>query len=98
MRLEDAIRVQVRDGQLIVSGDMDLATAPVLQRAAAKLGGGSLALDLSGVAFIDSTGLHLLVDLRRAHGRLRLVGSSPAVDKLLAITDTRDYLFGPIAR
>jgi anti-anti-sigma factor len=94
VRLEDAIKVQVRDGQLVVSGDMDLATAPVLQRAATKLGGPSISLDLSGVAFIDSTGLHLLLDLRRAHGRMRLVASSPAVDKLLAITGTRHYLFG----
>lgn len=95
MRLEDAIRVRVHDGQLIVSGDMDLASAPVLRRAADKLGGQSLALDLSGVAFIDSTGLHLLIDLRRSHGRLRLVASSPALDKLLEITGTRNYLFGP---
>ena len=94
MRLEDAIRVQVRDGQLVVSGDMDLATAPVLQRAVEKLGGRSIALDLSGVAFIDSTGLHLLIDLRRAHGPLRLVAASSAVDKLLEITGTRPYLFG----
>jgi anti-anti-sigma factor len=95
MRLEDAIQVRVRQGQLIVSGDMDLATTPVLQKAVAKLAGKPIALDLSGVAFIDSTGLHLLLDLRREHGPLRLVGASPAVVKLLAITGTRDFLFGP---
>jgi anti-anti-sigma factor len=95
MRLEDAIQVKVRDGQLVVSGDMDLATTPVLQKAIAKLGSAEIALDLSGVAFIDSTGLHLLLDLRREHGRLRLVAASPAVAKLLTITDTREYLFGP---
>ena len=94
MRLEDAIKVQVRDGQLVVSGDMDLATTPVLQKAAAQLGDRSLALDLSGIAFIDSTGLHLLIDLRRAHGPLQLVAASPAVDKLLDLTGTRGYLFG----
>lgn len=94
MRLEDAIQVQVRSGQLVVSGDMDLATTPVLQEAAAKLGGGSITLDLSGIAFIDSTGLHLLIDLRRAHGPLQLVAASPAVDKLLDLTGTRAYLFG----
>jgi anti-sigma B factor antagonist len=93
MRLEDAIQVRVRDGQLVVSGDMDLATTPVLQKAVAKLGGKSIALDLSGVAFIDSTGLHLLLDLRREYGRLRLAGASPAVEKLLAITGTREFLF-----
>jgi anti-anti-sigma factor len=95
MRLEDAIQVKVRDRQLVVSGDMDLATTPILQKAIAKLGSDEIALDLSGVAFIDSTGLHLLLDLRREHGPLRLVAASPVVAKLLAITDTREYLFGP---
>jgi anti-anti-sigma factor len=94
MRLEDAIKVRVHEGHLVVSGDMDLASAPVLHKAVAKLGRNAIALDLTGVAFIDSTGLHLLLDLRRAHGRLHLVGSSAAVDRLLAVTGTRDFLFG----
>jgi anti-anti-sigma factor len=94
MRLEDAIQVRVRDGQLVVSGDMDLATTPVLLKAAAKLTGRPIELDLAGVAFIDSTGLHLLLDLRKTQGRLRLVGSSPAVDRVLEITGTREFLFG----
>ena len=47
-------------------GELDLATAPTLE---AALDGVEIAerlvLDLCGLSFIDSTGLHLLVALHR---------------------------------
>lgn len=46
-------------------------------------------LDLANVAFIDSTGLGVLVSMLKqmgANGRIVIVGASPAVQRLLQIT------------
>ncbi len=85
---------QQRDGWdvLGVTGEVDLATAPQLARAIGDVLGAEqrLCLDLSGVAFMDSTGLRELV---KAHntvdevgGTLVIVPGGGPVAKLLAIT------------
>jgi anti-anti-sigma factor len=50
-------------------GDLDLASAPALQREvlAATTGARRVVLDLSDVAWLDSTGLRLLDDLARVY-------------------------------
>ncbi|MGP3690964.1 STAS domain-containing protein [Streptomyces sp. IBSNAI002] len=50
-----------------VSGDLDAAAAPVLQGALAQgaVHEGVLMVDLQGVAFMDSAGLLLVLDLHR---------------------------------
>jgi anti-sigma B factor antagonist len=65
---------------LVVSGEVDLATAPALRDAlAARPGadGESVGLDLSGVTFMDSIGLALVLSLwrevRARGGRLAVV-------------------------
>jgi anti-anti-sigma factor len=54
---------------LRLTGELDLETVPELrEHAEAELAAGAfqtLSLDLSGLTFIDSSGLGLLVDLRR---------------------------------
>lgn len=63
-----------------VTGDIDLGTAPdfedELARAVERHLGSGLVVDLTGVSFIDSTGLNSLV---RAFERQRLLGSSLAL-------------------
>lgn len=86
---------------LAVSGDVDLATAHELVAAAdACLGSGAqgpLRLDLSDVAFIDSTGISALLEVRRAAADAGIevvtVGQSAIVDRVLAIAGITD-LFG----
>lgn len=75
------------------TGEIDLHTAPRLQRELADLlhgGSDHLIVDLSGVEFCDSTGVNvLLAALRRARdqgGNLCLVNPQPAVRKVLGIT------------
>ena len=49
---------------LILSGELDLASRPLLDEALAHLGQErieALVLDLSGVSFMDSTGLHAVL-------------------------------------
>src|SRR4051812_16226385 len=58
-----------RDGRatLVVAGEIDLVTAPFLRdELAAVIGdaGSTTVVDLSGVTFIDSSGLGALIDAR----------------------------------
>lgn len=85
---------------LDVHGEIDTLTAPPLERALLDLlsdpGPDRLVVDLSGVTFLASSGLAVL--LRAAHRaaerelRLRLVTSSRAVRRPLQITGS-DQLF-----
>lgn len=83
------------DGVDIVSvgGEIHLSTAPAFrQRLEAVIAGGDarLVLDLSAVAFIDSTGLSVLLNaLRLVHqrlGEMALVCKNPTVLRLFEIT------------
>lgn len=81
-------------GALVVaSGELDLATAPQLRAvlvAAVEAPGAGACLDLSGITFIDSYGLRVLIEVhklaQRVQRRLMLVASSPVVANLFAIT------------
>ncbi|MEU7060902.1 STAS domain-containing protein [Streptomyces sp. NPDC046197] len=79
---------------ITVCGEMDLQTCPGLAQAASgvPVGGKPLHLDLSGVSFMDSSGLNLLLHLRRrlqAEGALLAVtGLQPQPARLLQITQT----------
>jgi anti-sigma B factor antagonist len=78
---------------VVVSGEIDLYTAPRLQgELTAVLGGGPVrvVVDMSGVAFCDSTGMNvLLAAMKRARehgGGLDLASPRPAVRKILQVT------------
>jgi anti-sigma B factor antagonist len=92
----DSITVLVDgDGVVVARGDVDLAGGPVLEQAILmREGAGPVTIDLSGVDFIDSSGLRsLLAASRRAneHGTdLVLRSPSPGVTRLLALTGTTE--------
>jgi anti-anti-sigma factor len=81
---------------ITVRGEIDLQTCPQLAQAAfiIPLGGKPLYLDLAGVSFMDSSGLNLLVLLRRRlqaeGGRLAVTGLQPQPARLLQITGAYD--------
>lgn len=55
-----------------VRGDVDAATAPILQDAlddAVRATDGALVLDLTGVEFLDSSGINVLLRVRALLGR-----------------------------
>ncbi len=79
---------------LAVTGEIDVATAPSLRTRlvdAEDAGQRVVVVDLSGVSFIDSTALGVLVGahkrLTSVGGSLRLVVTEPRIRKVLEITD-----------
>ena len=79
---------------LTVAGDLDVAGAPDLRQhvmAAVRTGSHRLVLDLSGVDFIDSFGLGVLVGalkrVRLLDGDLRLVVPEPRVRRVFEVCD-----------
>ncbi|MFN8123781.1 MAG: STAS domain-containing protein [Thermoleophilia bacterium] len=81
---------------LRLTGELDLATAPdVLAAVEAATGDGTsrLVLDMSGVSFIDSTGVRTLLEANRVAGNdLSLLAPSPAVTRVLELTELRGHL------
>lgn len=88
----DVLQVVEVEGVFVVTGDIDMAGGPVLERSVRAADHGPLILDLGGVAFIDSSGLRTLLALSRSAAEaghvvtLRSVG--PEVLRLLEITGT----------
>jgi anti-anti-sigma factor len=52
---------------VFVSGELDMATAPTLAGYLAELDGAQVILDLWDLAFVDSSGIHVIIE---AHKRL----------------------------
>lgn len=82
-----------------LSGDLDIVTSDVVKRDLAQLvdaGHVTLALDLSDVGFVDSSGLGVLVAIHRhaeTHGGSFVVRSvPPQVQRLFEITRLGDLL------
>ncbi len=81
------------------TGELDIATAELLEqelRNAHDSDAATIVLDLSGIEFIDSTGLRLVLDANERcggpEGRLRVIAGSPAVERLLDIVGLRERL------
>ena len=78
--------------RLVLSGELDLATAPELDRALcdAQQSTGLVTLDLRRLTFMDSRGLSAVVSAAtraRASGdRFRVVRGPPPVDRLFELT------------
>ena len=78
---------------ITVTGDVDMHSEGRLRDAitgAGAMPGGRVVLDLSGVEFMASAGVHVLLDvagqLKTAGGVLVLVGPRPMVARVLSLT------------
>jgi anti-anti-sigma factor len=91
----DGMPAQGTDGEsaiLVVSGELDVATCPVLRRAIDNVldtGRADLVIDLGAVRFIDAMGIRVLIqaaeEARNADGGLVLRKPRPAVRRLLGL-------------
>ena len=89
-----------RDGSLVlmVHGELDIATSPLLDEALARARGTdatSIVVDLRSLSFIDSTGLHVLVRHARAEGgraRIRLTKGPSHIQRVFQLSGVSEYL------
>ena len=88
----DNLRVHLDSGRLQLSGELDLENATDVLRAAAALDGSTLILDLRGLEFIDSSGIAVLLRIRRRNPRCRIVDASPAVRHLFTLVGVEHLL------
>ena len=100
------------DGPVVVlSGEADATTAPLLRELLAKIldtGARLVTIDAAGLSFLDSASMRVLVLAARAlhgrHGTLVLARPQPLVARLLEITgadrlfDVEEELAGPVPR
>jgi anti-anti-sigma factor len=98
---EFGVDSRARDGAVIVTvaGAIDLSTAGLVEhRVCEALAAGcrSLVLDLSGVSFIDSSGLRAVLvadqSCRAADAELALVRGPATVQRVFQITGTERHL------
>ena len=82
---------------LVISGELDVATAPAVGEALDELwqlGWSEVALDLAAVSFVDSTGLGTLLALfgaAESDGRQLAVRTTcPALERLLMVSGLAD--------
>ena len=80
-------------GVIVLEGEVDIYTAPRFKESMLELldaGVQKLVVDLSGVTFIDSTALGVLIGglrrLRDAGGEMALVVTTSPVERVLTIT------------
>ena len=100
--MQDSLHIDIaqRNGVTILSvlGEVDLATAPILdeQISAAEAGDASrIVVDLDRVSFMDSSGLQVLLAhvLSKQNGsRLQVTRGSPQVARLFTVSGMLDQL------
>ena len=89
--------VEVDESTVALDGEVDAHTAPTLAQRFESLpaGGGDVTLDLSGVGFMDSSGLRVIIELHQRAAaesrRLVLRSPGPAVARLIEISGLGDH-------
>ena len=84
-------QIEARAGTIRVSGDMTVYAASELKTALlAEVAAGNCALDLSQVQEFDTSGLQLVLLLKRElQGKLQIVACSPGVRATLELMNVR---------
>ncbi len=83
---------------LVLRGELDLSTVPVVdgELARAPETHPLIVLDLRELEFIDSTGLHMLIQAdkraRASGGRVMIVQGTPQVRRVLELTRIAEHL------
>jgi ABC-type transporter Mla MlaB component len=69
--------------RVLVSGELDIFTGPILRHRLADLKVDWMTLDLTGVTLIDRSGLHALLDVfKAASGRVSVISDGPTYGSL----------------
>jgi anti-sigma B factor antagonist len=105
MRTPLALDVSAEDTTNVihVTGDLDLMTAPELQACAESVvaRAAEILIDLSGVQYLDSSGLSALIRVQRtaqqAGGSALVSAASPTAERVIETAGLREILMGPTA-
>ena len=89
-----SLDINIRPGPVVtISGEIDIYSGPQLRDQlldVIRRHGARLALDLTGVTFIDCAGINVLLAARRRAqlegGWLRVIQASPCVQRVIALT------------
>ena len=88
-----------RAATVTVSGELDLVSSPTLEEALERVGGTDVdlvLLDLRGLDFMDSTGLHLLIKaqqrLQERGRQFAVIRGGVQVERLLSLTGVAELL------
>lgn len=102
--VSDVSTATTAHARCVLTGELDLATADDVRRlakAALEATGPDLTVDLSGVTFLDCSGLSPLIclsrDIQSSGGRLTLTGARPQVRRVFDLTGLAVMLVGPTA-
>ena len=72
-----AFRLEIVEGRVSIAGDLDASTSEIVSAAIQATEGRDVVVDLSGVGFVDSSGLRALTSehrrLTEEHGTLRVI-------------------------
>jgi anti-sigma B factor antagonist len=71
---------------LTLSGELDMATTPLLREALDNLDGCPIVLDVANLTFVDSYGLHVIFSRAATHD-VALARPHPHVARLLELTE-----------
>lgn len=88
---DDALTVTTCAAGLVLVGELDMATVPLLRAAvhdAADSQDRRIAIDMSEVAFMDSSGLRELISLHRSGAAFTLRNPSRPVTQILELTQS----------
>ena len=88
----DIVDLVIIDGRPSVRGECDFATAELIGRWLATFDGDPLEIDLGDVTFFDAAALRALLAVRRRNPHLCVVNASPAVIRVMELTNTVNYL------
>ena len=95
------VDAEARPMRVLATGELDLDGGDRLEALVSELvsRGEAVAIDLSAVSFMDSSGLGELISLAQGPGDVVLEDASPAVLRVMEITGTTDVIqLGPPAR
>jgi anti-sigma B factor antagonist len=90
---------EIKPGMVVISplGDVDMSTSPELRSAMAppfKQGASHIVVDLSGVPYIDSSGIATLIEglqlSRKGSIRFTIVGANPSVEAVFELAYLKD--------
>jgi anti-anti-sigma factor len=82
----ETLSIDTNGDTITLRGEIDISTAAVFERASSDIDGRHLAVDLSGVTFMDSFGLSCVIRLRNDHPQLKFVNANERVRRLFEVS------------